>query len=472
MNIGTHIVKSFAPKKYALRAATIVLLFVFGFASVFLASSSYRLETLGATAILRVGLLKTLGFVTAGVVVSLLLVRFAEVALAMFFLVGLVKGDPRLSSAPVDLTVFIGSIVVASVGYRLLFKRKVLRLPQEYFFYLPLLAMMVLSLAYTPDLSAGIDKCMRFVCLTSIGIVSPFVLFGDEAKVRRFFVTMALGGLLLAINSWSMLGGEERLVSPSGLNTELGAASAVAMIVIWAMLFPRWPFVARVLFYPALGVLAVALIGSGGRFANVSAVICLVLGALLCRKLLSDVVVFAGLALLALPLIWIPQASFEYLESLRHPAEAMGTRSDLMRLGLQMFAHHPLFGVGVNGFRFLSPNPLTYNYPHNLFLELGSEMGIVAALAFLVLAFCSFHEIIKQLGDKDLRLDPLVSTVFLLLIYAFLDAMVSGDINDLRFMWFVFGLPFVLRNLQSMSVLERIPDAIPVCPIAQPESAI
>jgi hypothetical protein len=39
--------------------------------------------------------------------------------------------------------------------------------------------------------------------------------------------------------------------------------------------------------------------------------------------------------------------------------------------------------------------------------------------------------------------------VFLLLIYVFLDAMVSGDINDLRFMWFVFGLPFVLRNLES-----------------------
>jgi hypothetical protein len=27
--------------------------------------------------------------------------------------------------------------------------------------------------------------------------------------------------------------------------------------------------------------------------------------------------------------------------------------------------------------------------------------------------------------------------------------MVSGDINDMRFMWFVFGLPFVLRILAS-----------------------
>jgi hypothetical protein len=39
--------------------------------------------------------------------------------------------------------------------------------------------------------------------------------------------------------------------------------------------------------------------------------------------------------------------------------------------------------------------------------------------------------------------------VFLLLIFVFLDAMVSGDINDLRFMWFVFGLPYVLRNVEA-----------------------
>jgi hypothetical protein len=76
-------------------------------------------------------------------------------------------------------------------------------------------------------------------------------------------------------------------------------------------------------------------------------------------------------------------------------------------------------------------------------------MGFVAAFAFLALAFCSFREILMQLHAPLLRRNTLVITVFLLLIYVFLDAMVSGDINDLRFMWFVFGLPFVLRNLES-----------------------
>ena len=272
--------------------------------------------------------------------------RVASIALALFFLIGLVKGDARLVSSPVDLTILVGSVVLVGVAYRLYVKGQVLRLPPEYFFYVPLLAMMSLSLAYTPDFEGGVGKSLRFVCLTSIGIVAPFTLFDKESKIRRFFLAMAIGGLLLAINSLTMLGGEQRMVSPSGLNTELGAASAVALIVLWGVLFPRWPLGVRILFYPILGVLGVALIGSGGRFANVSAVICLAIGTFLCRKLFTDVLIVGGLGLLALPLIWIPQASFDYLRSLAHPSQAMGTRNDLMWLGVRMFSEHPLLGVG------------------------------------------------------------------------------------------------------------------------------
>lgn len=432
-----------------LRIAGLALLFLMGFAAVRLVEVTQRVETQGLRLIVSVSPVKLFCLVAVAVLVLLLLMRYSEIALALFFLVGLVKGDPRLAATPVDLTLLIGAIVQLGVCYRLCIKRQVLRLPQEYFLYVPLLAMMILSLTYTPDLNGGLDKVLRFVCLTSIGIIAPFLLFDDYSKMRRFFVALALGGLLLAINSLTMLGGEERMVSPSGLNTELGAASAVALIIIWGMVFPRLSLGKRMLLYPALGVLGIALIGSGGRLANVSTVVCLLIGAVLCHKLFSDVAIVGGLAVVALPLVWIPEASFEYLSSLMHPTQAMGTRDDLIWLGVKMFSERPILGVGVDGFRYLSPNPFTYNFPHNLFLELGSEMGFIAAFAFVAIAFCAFREIVKQLSNPVLRRNSLVPTVFSLLIYVFLDAMVSGDINDLRFMWFVFGLPFVLRNLEA-----------------------
>jgi O-antigen ligase len=432
-----------------LRAALLVLLFVGGFAMVFVADFADRVESQGLQILSGIGPAKAVALVIGGLAAFYLLVRYAEMTLALFFLIGLVKGDERLASTPVDLTVAVGAAVLLSVCARLIVGKQELALPREYLLYLPLLAMMVLSLAYTPDLAGGVDKTLRFLCLTSIGIISPFVLFDSERKLKNFFLAMALGGLVIAINSLAMLGGSDRLVSPSGLNTELGAASAISMIVIWSLWFPEWPFIKRALLYPVLGVLGVALIGSGGRFANVSAVLCLALGTFFCRKLFTDVAVIGAFGALLLPLIWIPQASFDYLYSLMHPPQAMGTRSDLMALGVKMFSEHPLFGVGIQGFRFLSPNPLTYNYPHNLILELGSELGLLAAISFLAIAACAFREIWKQLRDPNQSGNSPALTVFLLLIFVFLDAMVSGDINDLRFMWFVFGLPYVLRTFQA-----------------------
>jgi O-antigen ligase len=438
-------------KTHLLRITGIALLFFLGCASVVLVEFTNHLEAQGQRFVSNHGATKVFCFIIIGVISGLALVRYSEVALALFFLVGLVKGDERLASSPIDLTVLVAVIVQLGVLYQLFVKRKVLRLPQAYLLYLPLVAMMLFSLLYAPDLMGGMDKLLRFLCLTSIGIVAPFVLFDDFTKVRRFFMVMALGGLGIAVNSLAMLGGEDRMVSPSGLNTELGAASAVAIIIIWAMLFPRLSRFKRMLFYPILAVLAVALVGSGGRFANVSAAICLIIGVFLCRKLFTDVLIVGALGILALPFANIPYASIEYLGSLVHPSQAMGTRNGLLWLGVKMFSEHPILGVGIQGFRYLSPNPYTYNYPHNLFLELGSEMGIVAALAFLAIAIFAFHEIVRQLRDPISRGNPLVPTVFLLLIYVFLDAMVSGDINDLRFMWFVFGLPFLLRDLESTS---------------------
>lgn len=432
-----------------LRGAFLVLLFVGGFAMVFVADLADRVESHGLQVLSGMGLVKTALLLIGGLAAAYLLVRYAEVTLALFFLIGLIKGDERLAAMPVDLTVTVGGLVIFSVCAKVITGKRELALPREYLLYLPLLAMMILSLAYTPDLSGGVDKTLRFLCLTSIGIISPFVLFDSVGKLKTFFLAMALGGLAIAINSLTMLGGSDRLVSPSGLNTELGAASAISMIVIWSLWFPEWPVIKRVVFYPVLGVLAVALIGSGGRFANVAAVLCLVLATFLRRKLFVDVAVIAGLGAVLLPLIWIPQASFDYLSSLAHPPQAMGTRNDLMALGVKMFSEHPFFGVGIQGFRFLSPNPLTYNYPHNLILELGAELGLLAAVSFLAIAACAFNEIWKQLRDPDQSRNSPVLTVFLLLLFVFLDAMVSGDINDLRFMWFVFGLPYVLRMFQA-----------------------
>jgi O-antigen ligase len=439
--------KTVTLESFPLRILALGIMLAAGFAIALTVDEVHHSEVRGLQLIASMSMAKILCILVLGTVLLVLLIKYAEVTLAFFFLVGLFKGDPRLSATPIDLTILVGAMVALAVVLRLLFSHQALSLPAEYGLYLPLVCLMILSLFYTPDFSAGLEKTLRFVFLTGLGIVAPFALFDTPIKMRRFMITMLAGGVLLALNSLLMLGGEERLVSPSGLNTELGSACAVGLVVIWGLVFPEWSFFKRLFLYPVLGLLTVGLVGSGGRLANASAVICILISIFLCKKLFRDALIMGGLGLLALPLIWIPDASYEYLSSLAHPPQAMGTRSGLMELGIRLVGEHPLLGVGIQGFRYHSPNPVTYNFPHNIFLELGSEMGALAAIVFLGILIYSFREIARQLTDPATQREPLVHTVFLLMIFVFLDAMVSGDINDLRFMWFVLGLPYVLRGL-------------------------
>jgi O-antigen ligase len=125
-----------------------------------------------------------------------------------------------------------------------------------------------------------------------------------------------------------------------------------------------------------------------------------------------------------------------------------------MRFGLQTFLDHPLLGVGIQGYRYVTPNPLTYNFPHNLLLELGAELGVFAVFAFLIFAVCSFGELFNLLREHNPRYLALERTVLSLLVLGALDVSVSGEMNNDRLFFFLLSLPFVLREFISRDTLQ------------------
>ena len=377
----------------------------------------------------------------------LFFLKFPEIAVSLFYVVGFFKGDPRLDATPVDLTVTVAVIMLLAMGVRLFFTDSTLHLPRDFLFYMPLLALMFISLTYTPDFAAGLDKTLRFIFLTLMGAISPFLLVDTPEKIRRFLVGLVLGGILMSVNSFFMLGGENRLTAPSGETTALGFSAGLALVIIWALWFPRMALFGRMLLYPFIAVLMVALVGSGGRFANVGTAVCIGLSILFCRKLAVDLAIMLGAGIAALPFVRIPAASLDYLASLAHPHQAFGTRTDLMFFGLRTFLDHPLFGVGIQGYRYVTPNPLTYNFPHNLLLELGAELGIFAIIAFLTLAWCSYRAMFRVLRYARSENAPLYRTVFLMLILTGMDASVSGEMNNDRLLFFMLSMPFVLERI-------------------------
>jgi O-antigen ligase len=109
-------------------------------------------------------------------------------------------------------------------------------------------------------------------------------------------------------------------------------------------------------------------------------------------------------------------------------------RLDMFDAAVNAMADYPILGTGLGGFSdysgYGSGIERAY-YPHNIFLEIGSELGIFGLLAFVALiSFC----LLRLFRYSRLRgnLYHLVCAVFALFLYMLMNASVSGDVNDKR----------------------------------------
>ncbi len=387
-----------------------------------------------------------------------ILVLHPEIALAALLMVGTIKGIPQLADSPIDLTVALAALVLVGAvikSSRDLLSRNI-HYPKSYLFYLPFIAIMLLSLIYTPNLPAGLDKVGRFIVFSGIAILTPFLVLRTPADLRRFFLTLAVLGFVVAMDSFAGLGGKERLVAEGGDTIQLGHDGALAIVVVWYLLLPRRSLFSRILLYGLVITLFVAVIGAGSRGPAVGLACCIALSFVLHKELginvktmLADLGCLVTAALLVVPIVGIPQSSYDYLARLGDPnmRRMLGPREALMAEGWRLTLAHPFRGVGIGGF------PVVFRgigaWPHNMMLEIGAEMGVIAVLLFCSLLWFSFREAVKQLRNSGPLLGPLSAVVFAFYAFEFIDIMNTGSMNDNRAMWLAIALPFVLRNLRA-----------------------
>jgi O-antigen ligase len=391
-----------------------------------------------------------------------LFLSYPELALALYVVIGDLKGDERVASIlPVDLTLVLGAIILGGVVLNLLRGKRIVRMPGSFLLYVALVALMVASLSYTPVFDAGLEKLGRFITVTALVIVAPFLVLTTPQAMKRFFAGFAIVASLICAYSLTDLGSSARLVTPSSNTIGLGHIACSLILLIWLVAMPQLSFLKRMTVYPFLAVPAVALIGSGSRGAVIAVLLAIVLSLLLYRQLLVDVTCLFALGLMVIPFLRIPEASFEYLGTLfnSHTVEGLlSFRAELLGYGWSLLQQHPLLGVGIQGFRYYSPNAGLYNWPHNIFLEIGCELGIPALLLVLALFASAILESLRQLRDKTSSCLTLAYLSAALLIAGIVNSLNTGDINSDRSTWLFVSLVFLVGSVRSQ-VVDTVPEA-------------
>jgi O-antigen ligase len=394
--------------------------------------------------------------IAAGVAGVAVLLIYPELALALYVVIGDVKGDDRVASIlPLDLTLALGAILLAGVALNFLRGKRISVMPPVYILFIALIALMTASLSYTPVFSAGLEKLGRFLTVTGIAIVAPFLVIGTPEAMKRFLA--GFGVIAFAICGWSLSGlsGSARLTTPSDNTIGLGHIACGLILLIWFAVIPRYRFPGRLLAYLLLVVPALALIGSGSRGPVIACGVVILLSPLFHRRLLLDLACIAGLGLAALPFANIPASALDYLGTLVH-GQSVGSildfRSDLLDYGWKLLQQHPLIGTGIQGFRYYSPNPELYKWPHNIFLEIACEMGIPAALIACAIFGGAILEACRQFKDATAPHFALSQVAAALLFAGVINAMNTGDINSDRATWLFVSLVFVARSFGNTSI--------------------
>jgi O-antigen ligase len=380
------------------------------------------------------------------------LVRHPPVLLALFIFVPYFESAPGVRAIPVDPTAALAALVLAVCAFRVL--RGGFRTP-PLGFLVPLGiigVVLLLGLADTPDPAYGREKTEKFFTVTLLAALAPFVLLNSEQALRRFLWAIVAGAIVVAALTPVL----EPTVA-QGIATEFDTkgrysfggqifparflcTGALILFLVPGLLTGRRRFLALP---AAVGISVVALgFGARGPVAAFAATLVAVaaISALRSPRQLATVLVAVAAAAAALPFVAVPGSAAGRLA--RAANEPVATLRDdnrylLYEQALQLFRQDPLTGAGTGAYAaysgIVSPPRQLLRYPHNIFLELGAENGLVPVLAFLFMVVGGVAALMRRVIAADDREKRQLLTILLgLFIFNFLSTQVSGDLNDNR----------------------------------------
>lgn len=304
----------------------------------------------------------------------------------------------------------------------------------EFWAVLGLGLLLAVRLPGSLDAEYGMSKAKYYLANNVVCFLGP-VLATAAWGIRglhRFLKGVFLGGLGLLVYFWfSASYTELSLNTYAVLNfNPIGLSRMVGICMLLAVCARFLPL--------AVPVRMALLLAGGGAMALFDArgpVVALVLALLWAglvrpersagRLPLLALVVFVVMIMLTAAFHWMPVDLFTLDDTGRLP---------LYRTALETFFRSPALGAGTGSFAALAPVS-GVAYPHNIFLELASELGVMGLVFSLGLVFAPLGRFVfgrQPAGDATLA--------GALMIYCLVNAMVSSDVAGNFPLWLAAGV--------------------------------
>lgn len=371
------------------------------------------------------------------------------IGLATLVFAGAIKGTDALSWVPIDLTLGAAMLVAASVAICGVQGALDSRLSPRFIIPIVLWIVFLFPLLESGGGEYGLQKVLTLFTVTLLCGVAPFTILAGRAGQIAFLASIIFIALLAA--SGTLLGSQSNAYEYSNRlalegSTTITTARMVGAGVLLTFLasFAPIPKLWRLLGLLASPLLLYVGLTTGSRGPVFAAAISLVVTLLVSKRLRRHRIqgfIAAGFIVLLGAYQALRSGSDGLARVLTFlsgdDTGGASGRDVIYQATIEKIIENP-WGIGWGRF-----SEFGHPYPHNFLLEIALEGGIFVAMIVLAYLVVAAVRLYRASGT-------LIGTGFLnLYVFAFLNAMVSSDINGNKLLWVTMFSAFVFGELRS-----------------------
>lgn len=384
-----------------------------------------------------------------------------EVIFAGFLFSSVFKG---LFDIKVDLTLVFMVLSVINGVTRIIVDKNILRMSIfPMLNYILISTIMLVSILYTPSELYAQEKLLKFLFMTGWSFVGVFILIKDKNSLRTFMKGLLFFGVVTSLlvfydyivtsNSIGRIGVGDDDNNVLGLG-RLAGITAIILTVMY--FFNKTKIRSKVIAGAMLGISIIVLMITGSRMPFIAFLVSLFLVLIMYMRFKKrDIVISKRLLAIipAIPFLGVGIFIFYYqgyfnpmLNRISILFEAGGgasvsTRNTIHDSAIAFFKDAPFLGQGIGSFPIIYKNADIEAHPHNIFLEALAELGIIGCLGIVFLLIGSFFVIHKSRKNSINNLQIIVVSI---LVFLFLNSMVSSDLNGNRWLFTFIALSYML----------------------------
>jgi len=398
---------------------------------------------------------------------------FGEMWFALFIFSGYFKGSVNL--VDVDLTILFLILTGLSSFLRLVrqpdFSVSVI---VPFVLYVILTMLVILSYFYAPNTVLMQEKTFKYLGLTTPAFLFVYLLIRDKKSLKMFLAFLSIISLVLSIISFTLTSSVSGFVGfNDGNYLGLGRINGIGLaVIIFLGVFNSEIRRGKVFLLLFSSIIAISLLSTGGRMPVISVMCAALIVMVSSIKIKNGNLTFPSYfkkTLLIIP-ISIGAVYFAYKKGIIDQFlnrflvlfyESSGGSSSVGRLeryylSFELWKDNFVFGTGFGGFGFYYTNDQSHDYPHNLFLEMLSELGLLGFMTITVLVIIVLIRCFKLTKNKKIRNDSLFITTIIVSLIIFINAMVSGDVNENRILFTFLAILSLLPVLYNSKNTEEI----------------